>query len=232
MPVSGSLAGSRSDSTTRRTPRASTLGTTSLSRVRLLSNAYDSGPAPRSQWTDGNSVPTAPTRATLGVQVGISRLDLSASHVLTDCEDKTSTCCPGVDLSCSAGRECCGRVCCREGQVCGRDEECVLAASTAESTSATRTRVTSTRTTGTRTTGTRTTGTSTTNTRTTGTTTRSTATTPNATQTSEGGARKKEEEEGPKKGFSLSDKIALGCGIGIGLPTLLVAIWSVCGCAS
>jgi hypothetical protein len=57
-------------------------------------------------------------------------------------------------------------------------------------------------------------------------------TTPSATQTSEGGSKGKEEEEGPKIGFSQSDKIALGCGIGIGLPTLLVAIWSVCGCAS
>lgn len=40
-----------------------------------------------------------------------------------------------------------------------------------------------------------------------------------ATQIPEGGAK----EEGAK-GFSQSDKIALGCGIGVGLPTLLVAM--------
>lgn len=61
---------------------------------------------------------------------------------------------------------------------------------------------------------------------------RSNATTPSATQTPEGRAGGKEEEDEPKKGLSVSDKIALGCGVGIGFPTLLVGIWSVCGCAS
>lgn len=61
---------------------------------------------------------------------------------------------------------------------------------------------------------------------------RSNVTTPSATQTPEGRAGGKEEEDEPKKGLSVSDKIALGCGIGIGLPTLLVAIYGVCGCAS
>ena len=129
-------------------------------------------------------------------------LNVSYVYVLTTHQAKDYTCCPGFDLACPPDRECCGGFCCQQGQVCSSAATCVVrASSTAGVRSATSTRI-----------GTSATGSST-------------------TQVSGGGAEGGAEGDEPKKGFSQSDKIALGCGIGIGLPTLLVAIltlWSKC----
>lgn len=132
----------------------------------------------------------------------IPNLNVSCVYILTTHQARDYTCCPNFDLACSPGRECCGGFCCQEGQVCSSAATCVVrASSTAGLRSATSSR-----------TGTSATGAST-------------------TQVSGGGAEAGAEGDGPKKGFSQSDKIALGCGIGIGLPTLLVAIltlWNKC----